>query len=385
MSLPEGWRETTLGELINIFNTRRIPLSKQERQKIKGIYPYYGASNIFDYINDYIFDGEYLLISEDGENLNTRNTPIAFMVNGKFWVNNHAHIVQGKNKHLTKYLALYFSQLDVSPYITGAVQPKLSKTNLLQIPIVLSENIEEQKAIANMLSSFDEKMELLKEQNETLEQMAQGVFREWFVDESWEVKTLGNIGKVITGKTPSTKKEEYWGNNLPFITPTDFKNYGKFTFSAIRFLSKDGKEKMKKSILPKDSILVTCIGSDMGKVVISTSECLTNQQINSLILDDNYMIEYTYQYLKSIYSYLRNIALGGSTMPIINKSSFEEIEITIPPKELLLKYNSIVNVLNEKLKNNISQIQTLQKTRDTLLPKLMSGEVRVGGDCYRTD
>ncbi|CAC9483825.1 Type I restriction-modification system, specificity subunit S (EC, partial [uncultured Gammaproteobacteria bacterium] len=179
-NIPNGWVETTLGEVVDIFNQKRIPLSTKVRNKRKGIYPYYGASNIVDFIDDYIFDGEYLLISEDGENLNTRNTPIAFIAKGKFWVNNHAHIVKGKYPHLTKYLGLYFSKLDISAFITGAVQPKLSKGNLVNIPITIPKSIAEQKAIAQILTAFDDKIELLQAQNKTLETTAQTIFKEWF-------------------------------------------------------------------------------------------------------------------------------------------------------------------------------------------------------------
>jgi type I restriction enzyme S subunit len=179
-NIPKGWVKTTLGKLIDIFNQKRIPLSAKARNTRKGIYPYYGASNIVDYIDDYIFNGEYLLISEDGENLNTRNTPIAFIAKGKFWVNNHAHIVKGKYPHLTKYLELYFSKLDISPFITGAVQPKLSKGNLINIPIIIPKSLKEQIAIAKILTAFDDKIENLQAQNKTLETTAQTIFKEWF-------------------------------------------------------------------------------------------------------------------------------------------------------------------------------------------------------------
>src|SRR5690348_14952628 len=96
--------ECRLDDIAEIHNNKRVPLNSREREKRKGIYPYYGASGIFDYLDSYIFDGEYVLISEDGENLKSRNTPIAFKVNGKFWVNNHAHIVKGKEDLINDFL-----------------------------------------------------------------------------------------------------------------------------------------------------------------------------------------------------------------------------------------------------------------------------------------
>src|SRR5690606_8958797 len=143
-------------------------------------FPYYGASGIIDYVDDYLFDGEYVLISEDGENLKSRKTPIAFKASGKFWVNNHAHIVQGKKPFLNDLIVYYFKNLDLNEYITGAVQPKLNKANLLEIPFYLPKSEEEQKAIAEVLSSLDDKIDLLHRQNQTLESLAQTLFRQWF-------------------------------------------------------------------------------------------------------------------------------------------------------------------------------------------------------------
>jgi len=381
MSLPEGWRETSLGELVNIYNTKRVPLSKQVRGKMKGIYPYYGASNIFDYINDYIFDGEYLLISEDGENLNTRNTPIAFIVNGKFWVNNHAHILQGKNKHISKYLAWYFSQLDISPFITGAVQPKLSKTNLLRIPIIISENMQEQKAIANILSSFDEKIELLKEQNETLEEMAQGVFREWFVDgvdESWEITTLGEVTNIKGGATPSTKNEDFWDGDIHWTSPKDLSNSkSTFLLDTSRKITKAGLKKISSGLLPKGTLLLSS-RAPIGYLAISNVDISINQGYIALLDNATFSNAYMYFWLKTHMRLIEG-ASNGSTFQEISKTAFRQVECVLPDEKSLLKFDDYVKPILDKLLINIKHIQTLQKTRDTLLPKLMSGKLRVEG------
>jgi type I restriction enzyme S subunit len=134
------WREFRLEDFVDIHNQTRIPLSKMDRSRRQGIYPYYGASGIIDYVDDYLFDGEFVLVSEDGENLKSRKTPIAFKASGKFWVNNHAHIIQGKKHFHNNLIVYYFKNLDLHEFITGAVQPKLNKANLLSIPLYLPEN-----------------------------------------------------------------------------------------------------------------------------------------------------------------------------------------------------------------------------------------------------
>ena len=207
------WREYNLLELAKIYNEKRKPLSKMQRLKLQGNYPYYGASGIVDYINDYKFDGNFILISEDGENLKTRKTPIAFKAFGKFWVNNHAHIIKGKTDYLDDLLIYFFSNLDLNQYLTGAVQPKLNKATLLSIPINLPSAEKEQKAIAGVLSSLDNKIDLLHRQNKTLEALAQTLFRQWFIEEAndeWEMLELGNFISTVDnrGKTPPNQKEE---------------------------------------------------------------------------------------------------------------------------------------------------------------------------------
>ena len=128
------WEILPLGELIENFDGRRVPVKEMDRKP--GPHPYYGASGVVDYVDDYLFDGDYLLIAEDGENLRTRQTPIAFMATGKFWVNNHAHIVRGNHRADTRFLGYVLSQTDISGYLTGSTMPKLTQGNLNRLPIV---------------------------------------------------------------------------------------------------------------------------------------------------------------------------------------------------------------------------------------------------------
>jgi len=135
--IPKGWKVESIDHVSELFDSQRKPLSGIIRSKKQGKFPYYGASGIIDYIDDYIFDGNYLLIAEDGENLRSRNNPIAFFASGKFWVNNHAHIIKPKNNFSMIFLWIFFKKLDLSPWITGAAQPKLNQENLMSIPIIV--------------------------------------------------------------------------------------------------------------------------------------------------------------------------------------------------------------------------------------------------------
>jgi type I restriction enzyme S subunit len=135
--IPKGWRGGVLGEIIEIHDSKRIPLSKKERSERKGNYPYYGATKIVDFVDDYLFDGVFLLVGEDGSVINDEGYPFLQYVWGQFWANNHAHVLCGKNGFSTEYIYLLLKKTNISPFITGAVQLKLNQENMKSIPIIL--------------------------------------------------------------------------------------------------------------------------------------------------------------------------------------------------------------------------------------------------------
>lgn len=134
--IPKGWEVKRLGEVAEFFDHKRIPLSQIERLKRQGIYPYYGANGIIDYVDDFLFDGKFLLVPEDGIIADKDGYTISFLVNEKFWANNHIHVLKGKLTE-TEFLYLFLRLTPIEPYITGAVQPKLSQGNMSKIPILL--------------------------------------------------------------------------------------------------------------------------------------------------------------------------------------------------------------------------------------------------------
>ena len=142
----------TLGEVCENLDSQRRPITSNKR--IKGIYPYYGASGIVDFVESYIYDGDYLLVSEDGANLLARNSPIAFSISGKNWVNNHAHVLKFDTYEGRKFVEYYLNHIDLKPYISGAAQPKLNQNNLNSIPIPLPP-LSEQRRIVDILDRFD--------------------------------------------------------------------------------------------------------------------------------------------------------------------------------------------------------------------------------------
>ena len=149
-----GWTSKTLDQISTNLDSKRVPITKSDRNA--GEYRYYGASGVVDYVADYIFDGDTLLVSEDGANLLARSTPIAFSVSGKYWVNNHAHILQFQNMATQRCVEFYLESIPLDEYITGAAQPKLNQRALNSIPIWIPETVSEQQEVVREIEALSE-------------------------------------------------------------------------------------------------------------------------------------------------------------------------------------------------------------------------------------
>lgn len=172
--IPEGWHIDIISNLMENFDRKRVPLSKMQREKRKGEYPYYGAASLMDYVDDFLFDGIHLLLGEDGTVITKEGNPVLQYVWGKFWVNNHAHVLKGKGYVSTEWLYLWFKQTNVSGIVTGAVQPKISQTNLNRLKVVFPDKellIKFQKNIGIMFDKLvvlSNEMTTLTELRDTL-------------------------------------------------------------------------------------------------------------------------------------------------------------------------------------------------------------------------
>lgn len=152
--MPNDWHLGTVSEIIELHDSKRIPLSSRERANLAKIYPYYGATSMMDYVDRYLFDGIYLLLGEDGTVVDSKGFPILQYVEGKFWVNNHAHVITGKNGFSVELLYLLFSVTSVQSIVTGAVQPKISQTNLNKVPVIVPSEDELKTFDATVQSIF---------------------------------------------------------------------------------------------------------------------------------------------------------------------------------------------------------------------------------------
>lgn len=366
------WKKHKLEDLADFHDSKRRPLNSREREDRNGDFPYYGASGIVDYIDGYIFDGEYVLISEDGENLRSRTTPIAYKVNGKFWVNNHAHVIQGKEKYLNDWIIYFFQNFDLNPYITGAVQPKLNKENLQLIEIPMPD-IEDAKKIVSILSALDDKIDLNRRMNRTLETLAQAVFRHWFVEQvesDWEVKSLDEIADFLNGLALQKYPADEMSDFLPVIKIAQLRK--KDTIDADRASTNIPPE----YIVNDGDILFSWSGS-LEVVVWCGGKGALNQHLFK-VTSKKYPKWFYYLWTKYHLPEFQEIAAGkATTMGHIQRHHLSNAKVLVPSDMEITEMDNVMSHILDKIITNEKESRTLAALRDSLLPKLMRGEVRV--------
>ena len=399
------WSERVLGELTDNFDSVRVPVKQADR--VSGPYPYYGASGIVDHVDDYLLDGKYLLIAEDGENLRTRSTPIAFLAAGKFWVNNHAHVVRGNQKADTRFLMYALSKLDISGYLTGSTMPKLTQDSLNRI-CLWTPGLSEQRTIAHILGTLDDKMELNRRMNATLEAMARALFRSWFVDfdpvrakmegrdsglpkeiadlfpdklvasvlgevpEGWQVKPLDSVAHFQNGL--ALQKFRPLGNEarLPVVK-----------IAQLRSGEANSGEWASATIKPE------CIVDDGDVVFAWSGSLLVRMWCGGPAALNQHLFKVTsarypkWYYLHSIMSHFpefqRIAADKATTMGHIRRHHLTDALCVVPPDHVIAQVSGVLGGLLEREIVNEIATRTLATLRDALLPKLVSGELRVNG------
>lgn len=394
--MSSEWPIAKLGDLTVNLDTKRRPVKGPDRKP--GPYPYYGASGIVDYVDGYIFDGEHLLIAEDGENLRTRQTPIAFRASGKFWVNNHAHIVVGNEKASTRYLEYALLASDITSYLTGAVMPKLTQGNLNLIEVPCPPR-DVQDQIVSVLGALDDRITLLRETNITLEAIAQALFKSWFMDfdpvhakmqgrapegmdeataalfpDSFEESELGTVPKgwkfgslsdlcvIASGKRPVDRSDVLSdSSNIPLYGGAGVMGY------------------TSESLFDDKKIVTGRVGT-LGRVHVAYPPFWASDNVLVLSPRDETFFSFSFQWLCGIDAHALN---RGSTQPLLTQKDLGAQVAVIPPRTLLQKFEEISVVLNQQIRLQTLQIQTLTNLRDTLLPRLISGELRassISGD-----
>ncbi|MCC9075536.1 restriction endonuclease subunit S [Litorilinea aerophila] len=438
----------------------RIPVKKADRRP--GPYPYYGASGIVDYVDSYIFDGEYLLLAEDGENLRSRNLPIAFMASGKFWVNNHAHVLKGNSHNDTRFLCYALQVANVGSYLSGSTRPKLTQGDMRKI-LLPCPPLPEQRAIAHILGTLDDKIELNRRMNATLEAMARALFKSWFVDfdpvwenvrrkeenaraqgredakgeeelralassrlgvekentraqgrkgatedlaaahpgapslpeeilalfpdafeesalglipQGWRVTPILEYAERLSGGTPKTSVPEYWNGDIKWVSAKDVRNaHGSFVLDTEKKVTALGIERSSAKILPANTTVVTARGTVGSYCLLAEPMSInqTNYGLKSKLGYGDYFVFFT---LANLVGWLQQNSYG-TIFDTITTRTFEQSKTVFPDTTLIRRFDEEVAPFMERMKANLYESRTLAGLRDTLLPRLISGELRV--------
>ncbi len=400
-----AWNNKALGEVIENLDSMRIPVKEADRRP--GPYPYYGASGVVDHVDSYIFDGENLLVAEDGENLRTRQTPVAFLARGKYWVNNHAHIVRGNQLSDTRFLMYALSQADISAYLTGSTMPKLTQANMNRIPVPLPP-LPIQKRIAHILGTLDDKIELNRRMNETLEGMARAIFQSWFIDfdpvhakaagrntglpkpiadlfpvefqnselglipKGWRVLRFSDSVEVAGGGTPRTSVAEYWNGEIPWYSVVDAPRAGDvFVINTEKRVTSAGIENSSANILPAGVTIVSARGT-VGKIALTGAPMAMNQSCYALRGKGGGASYYTYFTTRCAIAAMQQLA-HGSVFDTITRETLTRINVACAHADVVTQFEKLVAPMMMRILENVRQILVLQITRDTLLPQLLAG------------
>jgi type I restriction enzyme S subunit len=422
----------SLEDLVSIHDAERIPVKQNERKA--GVHPYYGASGITDYVDGYLFDGEYVLLSEDGDNLITQNTPIAFMATGKFWVNNHAHILKGRDGHDTRFICYALQIADVKSYISGSTRPKITQKDMRKI-LVYSPPKTIKREISTFIHAFDKKIELNRQMNATLEAMAQALFKSWFVDfdpvidnalaagnpipDELEAKAaarqaLGDARKPLPEDIRSLFPNAFvfteemgwipegWGIEKLSVLTIELKrgvspkyiedggvqvvNQKCIRNHEVNFsLSRRHNNLLRKidgQILEVGDLLINSTGTGtlgrMAQVQYLDETTIVDSHVTIVRSDPQKFPSYTFAQMMFEKEQLVEAMGEGSTgQTELSRKILLDIKVLLPSdKAMIYSEVSLKNISNKRA-SNIKQIKRLSQLRDTLLPKLLSGELRI--------
>ncbi len=376
--MKNEWKLNRLSEFIIFGNGKTKP-------KGGALFPIYGGNGILGYCDEFNSE-DVVIIGRVGAYCGN-----VFLENSKCWVSDNAIHAKSKGSSDINFIYYLLKNLKLNLRKIGSSQPLLTQGILNSIEVKLP-SLHEQKVIAKILSSLDKKINLNNQINQNLEAQAQAIFKSWFVNfepfkngkfidselgkipEGWRVKRLGDICCCELGGTPSRSKPEYWNGKIPWI------NSGKVNefriISESEFISDLGLKKSATKLLPRKTTVFAITGATLGQVSLLEIESCANQSVIGVIENASMPYEYIYPFALFNIKELISHQTGGAQQHI-NKDNIESLKIIVPTADILNSYKKQVASLYSQITNNVFESQRLAQLRDTLLPKLMSGEIGV--------
>ena len=347
--LPEGWEWCRLGDLLINRDGERKPLSSSVRSKQIKKYDYYGATGVIDKVDNYIFDEKELLVGEDGANLLSKVKPNAFFSEGKYWVNNHAHILDATNKNLLDYVIIVINTISLDNYITGTAQPKLSQENLNKIPIPLPplavqhcivEIAEQLLTIVDTIKLLQEQLKALVKQtkNQVLNYAIAGKLTHQDPNDEPAEELLKRIGKTTTtaADTPYEKLPKGWACTqlqvLCQLLDGEKKEAVSLPYLDVAFLRGRTENNYKESgrYIPKNTHLILVDGENSGEIFTTTTEGYQGSTLKILNISKEINEQYLF-YVLTKEQQLFKESKTGSAIPHLNKKLFKELKVLLPP------------------------------------------------------
>lgn len=364
--MREGWTYKKLGEICEILDSQRKPVTKKDRTT--GIYPYYGASGIQDYVDSYIFDGRYLLVGEDGAKWGASDKS-AFIIEGKSWVNNHAHILKVSDEIIDVLIEYYLTFKDLSEYITGAVVPKLTQKSLVSIPIPIPPLAEQERIVSelDLLSSIIEKK---KEQLKELDQLAQSIFYDMFGDpvtneKGWEVKKLMEVCKEIGDGLHGTPQYDPNGN-FAFINGNNLIDGRISITERTQFVNEIEAQKIYIELDSKTILL--SINGTLGKTAIYNNEKIVlGKSACYLRLTNRLNVHFVLSLMNT--NTFKNFLEDNSSKSTIKNVGLKAIRnfmIILPPIVVQQQFAEKIEAIEkqkEQIKQSIAEVETLFNSR----------------------
>jgi type I restriction enzyme, S subunit len=377
------WATSTVGDLTDNFDALRVPVRQADRRP--GPYPYYGASGIVDYVDGYLFDGDYLLIAEDGENLRTRKTPVALIARGRFWVNNHAHVVRANEHADTRFLAYAFEQTSIDGYLSGSTQPKLTQASLNRIRIVAPPR-DVQTQIARFVGALDDKIDLNGELAATVRELARALFRSRYRtdDPGLPHEPFGEHVDVARGL--SYTGAGLAGDGMPLHNLNSIFEGGGYKRAGIKHYRGDYQQ---RHLVEPGDVVVATVEQGFDELLIGfpgrIPRCfgdvgLFSQDLFRLRPKEGSPLSQVFVYLALLPGRLHEEVAGYANGTTINRIPIEALQkprFAVPPRELVEELDAVVTPLLERAEAAEDESQTLTELRATLLPKLISGELRI--------
>ena len=384
-SKPEGWRWMRLGDISDIISGQS-PTSDTYRKKPEGL-PFYQGKTDFGLRSPTarVWCVAPKKIAMPGDILISVRAPVGptNVADVECCIGRGLAIIRCKKNVDAHFVLsfLKFAEEKISQIGTGSVFNSINRNDLLNFQILLPP-LAEQKAIAEMLSSLDEKIDLLHRQNKTLEDMAQTLFRQWFIEEAnedWKEKPLGETVGIAIGRTPPRKQFEWFSKesgDWRWISIKDMAESGIYLFDTSEYLTQQAVDRFAIRIIPANTVILS-FKMTVGRVGITAEEMLSNEAIAHFTFNHEtpYSREYLYFYLKTF----RFASLGSTSSIVtsINTAMIKSMIIAIPNTTLMKRFESAVKPLFSKIKSNQHSIYSLMNLRDTLLPKLISRKVSV--------